>query len=306
MKRRKFIKNSLLATTIPTVGGMLHAMPKSMKKNKTFNLLYAPHFGMFSNHSGDDLVDQIQFMYDMGFRSFEDNGMKERSIVDQKRIAKIMNKLGMTMGVFVAHKIYWDFPNLTSGDKSYQDQFVKEIKESIKVAKRVNAKWMTVVPGYVDLGKEHAYQTANVIEALRRASEVLEPHDLVMVLEPLNWWANHKGQFLREIPQAYEICRAVNSPSCKILFDIYHQQISEGNIIPNIDKAWKEIAYFQIGDNPGRKEPTTGEINYTNIFNHIYEKGYKGVLGMEHGNSKPGKLGELAVIDAYRKVDSFL
>ena len=233
--------------------------------------------------------------------------LKGVKLTDQRRkIAKIMNKLGMTMGVFVAHKIYWDFPNLTSGDKNYQDQFVKEIKESINVAKRVNAKWMTVVPGYVDLGKEHAYQTANVIEALRRASEVLEPHDLVMVLEPLNWWANHKGQFLREIPQAYEICRAVNSPSCKILFDIYHQQISEGNIIPNIDKAWKEIAYFQIGDNPGRKEPTTGEINYTNIFNHIYEKGYKGVLGMEHGNSKPGKLGELAVIDAYRKVDSFL
>ena len=78
------------------------------------------------------------------------------------------------------------------------------------------------------------------------------------------------GQFLREIPQAYEICRSVNSPSCKILFDIYHQQISEGNIIPNIDKAWEEIAYFQIGDNPGRKEPTTGEINYTNVFKYIY------------------------------------
>ena len=127
-----------------------------------------------------------------------------------------------------------------------------------------------------------------------------------MVLEPLNWWKNHAGQFLREIPQAYEICRAVNSPSCKILFDIYHQQISEGNLIPNIDKAWEEIAYFQIGDNPGRKEPTTGEINYKNIFKHIYEKKYKGVLGMEHGNSKSGKPGELAVIGAYRAVDSFL
>jgi len=231
--------------------------------------------------------------------------MKDRSVSDQNRIAKTMNKLGMTMGVFVAHKIYWDFPNLTSGDRNYRDQFIKDIKDSIDVAKRVNAKWMTVVPGHVDLGKESAYQTANVIEALRRASEVLEPHDLIMVLEPLNWWSNHAGQFLREIPQAYEICRSVNSPSCKILFDIYHQQISEGNIIPNIDKAWKEIAYFQIGDNPGRKEPTTGEINYKNIFKHIYEKGYKGVLGMEHGNSKSGKSGEQAVIDAYRTVDSF-
>ena len=308
MRRRNFIKTSLIASAIPTVAGFLYSQSNSnrIKKSDPFNLLYAPHFGMFNQHSGSDLVDQIQFMYDMGFRSLEDNGMKERSLSDQKRIAKIMNKLDMKMGVFVAHKIHWDFPNLTSGDKKYQDQFVKDIKDSIDVAKRVNAKWMTVVPGYVDLGKEMAYQTANVIEALRRACEVLEPHDLVMVLEPLNWWKNHAGQFLREIPQAYEICRSVNSPSCKILFDIYHQQISEGNLIPNIDKTWKEIAYFQIGDNPGRKEPTTGEINYKNIFKHIYEKGYKGILGMEHGNSKTGKAGELAVIDAYRKVDSFL
>ena len=79
------------------------------------------------------------------------------------------------------------------------------------------------------------------------------------------------------------ICRAVGSPSCKILNDLYHQQITEGNLIPNIDAAWEEIAYFQIGDNPGRKEPTTGEINYLNIFRHLHAKGYTGILGMEHG-----------------------
>ena len=126
-----------------------------------------------------------------------------------------------------------------------------------------------------------------------------------MVLEPLNP-RDHAGQFLSKIPQAYEICRAVDSPSCKILFDIYHQQITEGNIIPNIDNSWSEIAYFQIGDNPGRNEPTTGELNYQNIFEHIHAKGYQGILGMEHGNSEGGKRGELAVIAAYRKVDNFL
>ena len=244
-------------------------------------------------------------MYDQGFRSLEDNGMKDRPLSDQERIAKIMNQLDMTMGVFVAHKIYWNKPNLASGDKDLQNEFVDHIRESVEVAKRVNAKWMTVVPGHVDLGQEMGYQTANVVEAVRRASAILEPHGLIMVLEPLNWWANHAGQFLSEIPQAYEICRAVDNPSCKIFFDIYHQQITEGNIIPNIDKSWDEIAYFQVGDNPGRKEPTTGEINYKNVFKHIHDKGYKGVLGMEHGNSKSGKAGELAVIAAYRKVDSF-
>ena len=307
MKRRQFIKTGLITSSLPLAGSLLWAnsMNQKTKKGDPFNLLYAPHFGMFTHHSGKDLIDQIQFIYDQGFRSLEDNGMKDRPLSDQERIAKKMNQLDMTMGVFVAHKIYWNKPNLASGHKDLQNEFVDHIRESVEVAKRVNAKWMTVVPGHVDLGQEMGYQTANVVEALRRASAILEPHGLIMVLEPLNWWANHAGQFLTEIPQAYEVCRAVDSPSCKILFDIYHQQITEGNIIPNIDKSWDEIAYFQIGDNPGRKEPTTGEINYKNVFKHIHDKGYKGVLGMEHGNSKSGKAGELAVIAAYRKVDSF-
>ena len=126
-----------------------------------------------------------------------------------------------------------------------------------------------------------------------------------MVLEPLNF-RDHPGLFLNKIPQAYEICKAVGSPSCKILFDMYHQQIHEGNIIPNIDLAWDEVAYFQIGDNPGRNEPTTGEINYKNIFKHIYNKGFKGILGMEHGNSIKGKEGEEALLKAYREVDAFM
>jgi hydroxypyruvate isomerase len=110
---------------------------------------------------------------------------------------------------------------------------------------------------------------------------------------------------LSRSPQAYHICKAVNSPSCKILFDVYHQQIQEGNLLPNIDACWDEIAYFQIGDNPGRNEPTTGEINYKNIFKHIHSKGYQGILGMEHGNSIDGIEGELAVIKAYKETSTF-
>ncbi len=274
MKRRSFLKKGLSLASAPFISSGLLANSISEQKltHSPFNLNYAPHFGMFKHHAGNDLVDQLQFMHDHGFRSLEDNGMKNRTTKEQRQIAKKMSQLDMTMGVFVAHNIYWQEPNLTTGNKERQDEFVQNVKDSIEVAKRVNATWMTVVPGYVDLGLEMAYQTANVVEALRRACEILEPHGLIIVLEPLNWWANHAGQFLTKIPQAFEICRAVNSPSCKILFDIYHQQITEGNLIPNMDKAWSEIAYFQIGDNPGRKEPTTGEINYLSVFKHIYDK----------------------------------
>ncbi|MCA1747006.1 MAG: TIM barrel protein, partial [Bacteroidales bacterium] len=218
--------------------------------------------------------------------------------------ASKMANLGLEMGVFVAHTIYWNKPGLAGGDKEQRAEFLAEIRESVEVAKRVNAKWMTVVPGHVDLRQDMGYQTAHVVESLRRASDILEPHNLTMVLEPLNF-RNHPGLFLNKAGQAYQICRAVDSPACKILFDIYHQQIHEGNLIPNIDLAWEEIGYFQCGDNPGRKEPTTGEINYLNVFRHIYDKGFKGIMGMEHGNSMDGAEGEQAVIDAYRKVDSF-
>jgi hydroxypyruvate isomerase len=208
------------------------------------------------------------------------------------------------MGVFVAHKIYWNEPNLASGDLNKRSEFLNDISTSVEVAKRVNAKWMTVVPGHLDLRKDMNYQTQNVIETLKQASEILEKHDLTMVLEPLNF-RDHPGLFLTESPQAFQICKAVNSKSCKILFDIYHQQIQEGNLIPNIEASWNEIAYFQIGDNPGRNEPTTGEINYKNIFKYIYDKGFNGVLGMEHGNSLKGLEGELKLINSYKKVDNF-
>lgn len=303
MKRRKFINNLSITSVGIFSANSLIAYNYNLQKNK-FKLKYAPHIGMFANSAGKDPIDQLSFMADQGFMAFEDNGMKGRSISTQSQMSAIMEKRNIEMGVFVAHDIYWTKPNLASGDIDLRNEFLRHIKESIEVAKRVNAKWMTVVPGFVDLRKNMSYQTANVIESLKQASDILEPHGLVMVLEPLNF-RDHPGLFLSESPQAYQICKAVNSPSCKILFDIYHQQIQEGNLIPNIEASWNEIGYFQIGDNPGRNEPTTGEINYKNIFKYIHSKGFNGILGMEHGNSQPNKAGEQAVIDAYLKVDSF-
>ena len=301
MFRRNFLKSSALGSGLAffPFEKIIYDIPK----NK-FNLNYAPHFGMFKHSAGEDLIDQLNFMADEGFTAFEDNNLKKRSISDQNKIASTLTKRNLRMGVFVAHSIYWKEPNLASGSIDKREEFLKEIRESVEVAKRVNAKWMTVVPGYKDLRLKDSYQQTNVIDSLKYACDILEPYDLTMVLEPLNF-RNHPGLFLTESPQAFEICKAINSKSCKILFDIYHQQIQEGNLIPNIDLCWDEISYFQIGDNPGRNEPTTGEINYKNIFKFIYEKGFKGILGMEHGNSIKGKIGEKQLIESYKSVDNF-
>jgi hydroxypyruvate isomerase len=259
---------------------------------------------MFKASAGEDLVDQLKFAADQGFTAWEDNGMASRPVELQGTLATAMTRLGITMGVFVAMA---DFQNVTfaSTKPEIVADIVAKAKAAVEVAKRVNAKWTTVVLGRYDVGLEWDYQMANVLDNLKRCIEVMEPAGLVMVLEPLNAWKDHPGLFLTKIPQAYQICRSLGSPSCKILFDMYHQQITEGNIIPNIDRAWSEVAYFQVGDNPGRKEPTTGEMNYRNIFRHIHEKAYAGVVGMEHGNSKPGVEGEKGVIEAYRASDTW-
>jgi hydroxypyruvate isomerase len=306
VNRRHFLKSASLSGLALTTAPVTGFAENILKQNtpKTFQLKYAPHFGMFKHHAGDDPIDQLKFIAEQGFGALEDNGMMGRPFALQEKIAAEMARLNLTMGVFVA---YADFEKKTfvTKDNDIRAMLIGQMKKAVEVAKRINARWCTVVPGAFDSSLEWDYQTANVIENLKWCAGVCEESGLIIVLEPLNAWRDHPGLFLTKIPQAYQICRAVNSPSCKILNDLYHQQITEGNLIPNIDMAWSEIAYFQVGDNPGRNEPTTGEINYRNIFKHIHAKGFKGIVGMEHGNSKPGKEGEQAVIDAYRYCDEF-
>lgn len=308
MERRSFIKKSAAAASILGVGTQGVNAFNSPESNglvggHNFNLKYAPHLGMFKNHAGNDPIDQLNFMADQGFTAFEDNGMMKRDIATQTKMGETLAKHNMSMGVFVVDKGGNMNNTLAAGKKEHVDIFLEGCKKAVEVAKRVNAKWMTVVPGGYQRRLPIGVQDGHVIEALRRGAEIFEPHGLTMVLEPLS---DSPDLYLQRSDQTYMICKAVNSPACKILFDIYHLQKTEGHIIRNMDLTWDEIAYIQIGDNPGRKEPTTGEINYKNVFKHIHTKGFNGILGMEHGNLLKGKEGEQAVITAYKKVDSFL
>ncbi|MGM0620949.1 MAG: hydroxypyruvate isomerase family protein [Bacteroidota bacterium] len=305
MKRRNFLKNTAASgIAMAGLGSVMGATASQSVSSDAgeFKLNYAPHFGMFRHSAGDDLIDQLKFMADQGFNAFEDNGLLNRDVATQNKIGETLEKLGMTMGVFVVPKGGNMANTLAAGKKENLDTFLDGCRKSVEAAKRVNAKWMTVVPGAFERRLPIGIQDANVIEALRRGAEIFEPHGLTMVLEPLS---DSPDLYLQTSDQTYMICKAVNSPACKILYDIYHLQKTEGHLIRNIDLTWDEIAYFQVGDNPGRNEPTTGEINYKNVFKYIYNKGFKGVVGMEHGNSMPGAEGEEALIKAYREVDSF-
>ncbi|RZL40771.1 MAG: sugar phosphate isomerase/epimerase, partial [Pedobacter sp.] len=223
MKRSEFIKSSLLTAGIITTGtGISSSYAEEKKHNtlsdKTFNMDYAPHQGMFANHAGKSMLDQIQFMYDRGFRSIEDNGYLNRSIEEQEKIGALLAKLDMRMGVFVVDGGDNWKTSLTTGKKEFKDKFVETCKKSVEAAKRCNAKWLTVVPGFYERNLPYGNQFANVIDAMRAGAEIFEPHGLIMVLETLS---DTPELFLQKTNETYAVCKAVQSPSCKILYDIY-------------------------------------------------------------------------------------
>ncbi|MFN5364900.1 MAG: TIM barrel protein, partial [Bacteroidota bacterium] len=162
MKRRNFLRNSLIGTAAlasgpasVTAGEIISETPAGT----SFKLKYAPHDGMFRHSAGDDILDQLRFMADQGFAAFEDNGMSGRDTSTQEKMAALMSRLNIQMGVFVAHKIYWSEPNLASGNADKRKEFLEDIRKSVEIAKRVNAKWVTVVPGFKDLRQDMGFQT---------------------------------------------------------------------------------------------------------------------------------------------------
>jgi hydroxypyruvate isomerase len=300
--RRNFIAGAAAAVAASKVVTSSNAQAASA--NTPFKLKYAPSLGQFKEHAGSDPLDRLQFMSDQGFNAVFDNGLARKSAAEQEALARKTDSLGFTWGPFIAYAEFAK-PTFVTSDREVRDMLKEKMDQAIETSKRTSAKWGLIVPGRYHEKLHWDYQTVNVVENLRYCAELCAPSGLVLVIEPLNTHRNHPGVFLQRIPQAYLICRAVNSPNVKIINDLYHQQITEGNLIPNIDMAWDEIAAFHVGDNPGRKEPGTGEINYTNIFKHIHAKGYEGTLCLEHGTSKKGIEGEKALIEAYRKCDNF-
>ena len=282
MKRRNFIQQGITTAAVSLTPMAMLAEERKIKPatDKPFKLNYAFHDGMFKNSAGKDFSDQIRYGYDLGFRAIEDNGMMDRSPEDQEKIGNLLTRLNMSMGVFVHGFDHWPVStSLCSGNAAWRDKFLKFTRDAVDVSRRCTGKLITVVPGNYDRSIPFDYQTTHVIEALKPAAEILEPHKIVMVLEPLS---DTPDLFLRHSSQAYAICKSVNSSSCKILFDIYHMQISEGNITNTLLNNLDAIGYIHVADVPGRHEPGTGELNYEFILRQLRKAGFKGTVGFEY------------------------
>lgn len=281
----------------------------------SYTLNFAPHIGLntpddglFVEHAGTNPIEQIRFMHEHGFRAVEDNFLKARPVEVQKAIASELERLDMRMATFVAtfettKAAHTPYPPdaLSFARAADREALVRLIQDSVEVAKRTGATYCTVLSGPFDLAIPLEYQTSNVIENLKWCSEVAERGGLTLGLEPINSreWT---GNFVTTVPHGYLITKSVDSPACRLIFDAYHVQIETGSVLDNLERAWDQVGYVQFADAPGRNEPGTGEMNYRSFLRQLEDRGFDGFVGMEHGKSKPGRAGEIAILEALEHV----
>jgi hydroxypyruvate isomerase len=133
-----------------------------------------------------------------------------------------------------------------------------------------------------DTGEPREKQHAAIVETLKAAVPILEHYGVTVMPEPLNVKVDHRGYYLTSAAEGFAICREVDSPFVKLVYDIYHQQVTEGDIIPTVTKNLDLIAHLHSAGHPGRHDLWEGELNYKYIFDAIDRAGYTGACGLEY------------------------
>lgn len=175
-------------------------------------------------------------------------------------------------------------------DPSHKEKYIDYLMESIKAAKTIGAKSVTihsnalgdggiVVNHYDELSD--TVKLCSMYDMLLECAKIAEKEEINLNLEALNITTDHVGNFLKYTQMGAEICRLINSPRLKLLYDVYHMQINEGCICDTITQYGDQFGHVHVADAPGRHEPGTGEINYKKVLRHLEESGYQGLVGYE-------------------------
>ncbi len=225
------------------------------------------------------LLDRIRAAHALGFPAIEMWPWRGK---DLPAIAALTKELGIVVAQFLG----WGF-SPTMNNPENHGRFVDEIGAGCEAAKQLDCKKMTVIAGNDQQGMTQAEMHDHVITALTKAAPVAEQHDVMLIMEPLNIRVDHKGHCLSRSEDAVRICRAVNSTHVKINWDLYHMQITEGDLCGRLKDGFDQVGYIQLADHPGRFEPGTGEIHYPRVLRQLHELGYRGYVGVECRPSKP-------------------
>jgi hydroxypyruvate isomerase len=305
MQRRAFVQ-SALGSTAALLGGAKAATAGAAEATTPavgpapFRLNYACELNWLEKEL--KIPERLDLFKEHGFRAVEYNGLLKHPPAEVEQMRKDLDARGMQFGIFVANPGGWDRAGVV--DPKQHPAFIAEIEKTIEYHKIIGNKSVTTLTGMALPGVSRSTQRRSCIEGFRKAADLLSGRPLALVVEPLNH-VDHPGFFMTRADELAEVIAAVDSPNVRMLYDFYHLQVTQGNLIRDFQQYYDLIGYIQTGDVPGRKEPGTGEINYKNVFKTVHEKGYQGIIGMEHGWSVAGKDGFLRCAEAYRQADAW-
>jgi hydroxypyruvate isomerase len=227
---------------------------------------------------GMKLPEQMRKVAEAGYQGFEFGDWRA---YDPAEITKLAHQLKLECACLVGNRgVNPKGMGLTN--PSERERFLAEIAASIKAAQRYQTTRLVTLTANEVPGVSREAQHQSIVEGLKRAHDLVAPHKITLIVEPLNTLVDHQGYYLNHIAEAWQIMREVDSPYIKVLFDIYHVQIMDGNLIKNIRENIAHIGHFHVGDVPGRHEPGTGEIDYRNVFAAIRNTGFRGFVAMEY------------------------
>jgi hydroxypyruvate isomerase len=275
-----------------------------------WKLRFAPHIGLtsldtplFKDSAGSiDPVVQIDYIASLGFAGIEDNLFKLRSANEQERIGAALSRHDLEMGCFVGNADAWNAPLWGRSDDDARAKLTADLASSVDAAQRVGGRYLTTISGRdpaVPLWLQHQM----MVENLKRLAPVAEKAGLIFGIEPTNE-QGFPGMLVHHVADAYAIVKAVDSPAVRLVFDAFHVQVMDGDLIRNLDRTYDAIGIVQIADNPDRLEPGTGEINFVNLFRHLVAKGYDGLVELEHANSIAGIAGEQSSLEMLRAINA--
>jgi hydroxypyruvate isomerase len=218
-------------------------------------------------------VERLKQAAALGFPAVEFWPYEGKNLDEVKKTCEANN---LAIAQFTA----WGFSPGMNDPKNH-DHLVKKITAACQVAKQINCPLMTVVGGNDQPGMTQAQMHENIIKGLKLVAPIAEDNGIVLILEPMNIRVDHKGHCLYGSTDAVRICREVNSKFVKINWDLYHMQLSEGDLCGRLKDGFDQVGYLQVADTPGRHEPGTGEINYARVLKQAHDLGYKGYVGLE-------------------------
>jgi hydroxypyruvate isomerase len=230
--------------------------------------------------------DALALLTRLGYNGYEMFEWRDPKVMDT--FVSLKDRYPLSCECLVANKGV-SAPGCGLVNPREREEFLKQTQLAIEAARTIGAKQLVTLTGNEMGGAPRSEQMANAVATLRAAAPMLEKNGLMAIVEVLNTYVDHAGYFLYYVRDGAELIDRVGSPAVKLLFDIYHVQIMEGNLIQSIRTNIDRIGHFHVGDVPGRHQPGTGEINYRNVFKAIYDHGdrFPGSVALEYSPTVP-------------------